>query len=1245
MKAGRPFDIAMPGGRADSADGGGPGGRSRWETEAVLLGAPDRAAWLDRARRLAGWLDRGENLGVALKDLAHTINAEHSAGPFRVGLVVETAAGLRDRLRALVERLSDPSCRSIRDARGAYFDEEPLAGAGSLAFLFPGEGSQYPGMLADLCPHFAEVRALFDTADRVAREQGHARLPTEVLFGGVSEGEASLWSMGTAINVVLSAQWALHQVLTGRLGLRPGAVAGHSSGEFLALAAAGVVRIDRRFEDRLGALGAVIERLDAEGRVPGARLVAVAADRARVEDVCREVGPDVSVAIDNCPHQVVLAGPPGAVEAVVGLLRSRGVLCEDLPFDRAYHTPAFAEALGPVRAFFDDLPFFPPAVPLYSCAVAGAVPGEVEAIRRLAVEQWARPVAFRSTVEAMYADGVRIFVEVGARGNLTGFVADTLRGRPHLAVAANLPRRSGLTQLNHLAASLYAQGVPIRPDGLTSGRSPARVDLDADRHAIRTVPTIEPLDDLAGRPSGLLPGSGGPGTLRPLVNGDVIGQGDGQGRESESTRHDRPSDVIQSISAGRESHSLPPCGGGPGWRVPAAASRCDTPHPSPPPRGGRETIVATQWERARELPPPPTRVAPRTTREEAMRLHFQTMERFLETQRQVMGAYRATVGRAGMARTAPAPEEAPPDARPAGRGTGPWVGVIEAIEPGRALVAVRSLVAEGDPVAEHHTLGGRRVSAIDPSRKGLPVVPFTVMAEMLAQAASALVPGRAVVGLRDVQAHRWIRYEAEPVALEIRARRDPEHSDEVRVAIRNRGTQSAPRPDSEGSVVEGRVILGSRATGPEAPAFELDESGVCRFTAEELYADQWLFHGPALRALARVGRSAPGGIEGTLRVLPRGALFRASEVPSLCTDPIVLDAFTHLLGCWGLDRLADGDGDVIFPLRLGALTIFGADPPEGSEVSCRIAIREVTRHRVRADADLVGPDGRVWIRIADWEDWRFYWPARYRDQFRQPDQVFVGEPLALPGASAEGSASLRAVWLEPPADMGRPVWRDVLEWVQLGPDERAACRALPGPETRATHRLWGRIAAKEAARRLWADRGGAPVYPADLAIEPDPHGRPRLRSLLEPWRDDLPAVSIAHAGGVAVALAALDPGARVGIDVEPIVPRGAGFEAIAFDDAERALLDEVGRSDRAEWVARFWCAKEAVAKASGRGMAGGPSGSAVVAADLISGVVAMEPGPELRAACPEWSGRTIRVVTARRGDYAWAWTVGDGGPP
>ncbi len=117
------------------------------------------------------------------------------------------------------------------------------------------------------------------------------------------------------------------------------------------------------------------------------------------------------------------------------------------------------------------------------------MPEEPEAIRELAVAQWTRTVAFRETIEAMHADGLRLFIDVGARGNLAGFVQDTLRGRPAFAIAANVPRRSGLTQLNHLVAALFAQGVPIQPNFLYARRRPRLIDWNAPEPPRRT--TVE----------------------------------------------------------------------------------------------------------------------------------------------------------------------------------------------------------------------------------------------------------------------------------------------------------------------------------------------------------------------------------------------------------------------------------------------------------------------------------------------------------------------------------------------------------------------------------------------------------------------------------------------------------------------------------------------------------------------------------------------------------------------------------
>jgi len=1179
-----------------SADGVTPGAMTRWPTEAILLSAPDRQALADRARSLAVALRRRPD--VALKDVAYTIVAGPGGSPgvARLGLVVASVEELITRLESIAPRLADPACPSIRDGRGMYYWASPLGASGRLACLFPGEGSQYAGMLADLCPHFPEVRALFDTSDRIARESGAARRPSETLFGHRDEGEA-LWAAGLAVNVVLSAQWALYRLLLN-LGLRPAAVAGHSSGEFLALAAAGSIRVDRGLEARLADLAGLLARVDASGGV-AARLVGVASSRDRVEAAIGDDRGRVAIAVDNCPHQVVIAGPGDAVEAVVGRLRGAGLMTEDLPFGRAYHTPEFAPMVGPIREFFDGLDVFPPSIPLYSCCSAARVADDPAEVRRLAVAQWTRPVEFRRTVEAMHADGFRLFVDVGARGNLAGFVEDTLRGRPAFAVAANQPRRSGLTQINHLVASLFAQGIDLKGEYLFARRRPRWIDLESPPEATPDAPVL---------------------------------------------RVRFPEMTLSAAIVDR-------------FRVKPRPAPDETPMVDPTPI---------------ELRPPDVAAT-----DEAMLAHLATMDAFLRAQKAVMDGLVATppidpgetetdfdlemfhddggaherprwepdafhdgpgpssLGRAGVVATLPAPgvlEIAPRrrfEATPPVPALGPWAGEVRRIVEGREVEAVITLDAAGDPVAEHHTFGGRRVSAIDPGLKGLPVLPFTVMAEMLAQVAARLVPGATLVGLRDLRARRWIRYEDVPIDLRVVARADPDRPGEVFATLAN-PSKGGESPDVEGVV----VFSPGRPEPPAAADLGVEGPEASVFTARSIYDEQWLFHGPALQAVVGIGAISDSGIEGTLRVLPRRGLYRDPGARRPLLDPIVLDAYTHLLGAWGLDRLPEGD--VIFPLRLGRLELFGDDPPEGADCPCRIRIKAIDRHRVTVDAEVLRTDGRVWMRLTGWDDWRFYWPSRYRDVFRQPDRTLVGEPLPLPG-----STDARAVWVEPPADMGRPVWRDVLEQVQLSPIERAGCLKPTGHDGRRTLRLWGRIAAKEAARRLWLDEGRPAVFPADLAIEPDPNGRPVLRSLAEPSRSDMPSVSIAHTVGVAVGIATRDPHAWIGIDVERIVGRAASFESLAFLAGERSILDRLAADQpgRDEWTARLWSAKEAAAKATRLGLIAGPSSVEVVAADASGGMMRVALGPELASACPALAGRTLRVRTARRGDYAWSWTI------
>src|SRR5690606_6355938 len=116
----------------------------------------------------------------------------------------------RERLDHAGERLGAPGCTRIKDVRGIYYLDPAERSGGKLAFLFPGEGSQYLNMLADLCLHFPEVRAQFDRIDRIFREQGRPYLPSDFIFPRPAFSpeqrklaEERIWQMEGAVEAVL----------------------------------------------------------------------------------------------------------------------------------------------------------------------------------------------------------------------------------------------------------------------------------------------------------------------------------------------------------------------------------------------------------------------------------------------------------------------------------------------------------------------------------------------------------------------------------------------------------------------------------------------------------------------------------------------------------------------------------------------------------------------------------------------------------------------------------------------------------------------------------------------------------------------------------------------------------------------------------------------------------------------------------------------------------------------------------
>ena len=154
------------------------------------------------------------------------------------------------------------------------------------------------------------------------------------------------------------------------------------------------------------------------------------------------------------------------------------MLWEVLPFRSGFHSPLFTDYVEPHTRAFARFPLARPTVPLWSATTCAPYPTEDEEIRALFTRHLVEPVRFRELLLALYDDGVRVFVQVGT-GSLHAFVSDTLRGMPHVAIAANAPQRSGLEQLRRVAAALYVEGADVKLDcaGISTQRKPAPMRL------------------------------------------------------------------------------------------------------------------------------------------------------------------------------------------------------------------------------------------------------------------------------------------------------------------------------------------------------------------------------------------------------------------------------------------------------------------------------------------------------------------------------------------------------------------------------------------------------------------------------------------------------------------------------------------------------------------------------------------------------------------------------------------------
>ncbi|GAA3368106.1 type I polyketide synthase [Streptomyces sannanensis] len=402
------------------------------------------------------------------RPLAALARESHSAfspaDPVRLAVVATDTEDLREKYAQALTLIRQRPGTAFATPNGVrYACEDPAPGR--LAFLFPGQGSQYVGMGADLAILTPAAQAVWD---RLGGTKFEERPLHRVVFPppAFSDEERAAQAARLAATEWAQPALAVHALalldVLRDLGLRPDYAAGHSFGELVALHCAGALDADAL----VGLARRRGELMRDAAVVPGAML-AVAADREHVLAVLAGgKSGDIWPANHNSPRQVVLSGTTEAVARVEKAFAAEGVGTRRLTTSTAFHSPLVAPAGEPLAAFLRTVPLTEPRIEVYGNADAAPYPSSPDEIRRRIADHLASPVLFQDQIEAMYAAGVRTFVEVGAGTALTGLVGQILGDREHAAVPLDRPDRSGVSTLHTALGELAVRGIPLDFDPL-----------------------------------------------------------------------------------------------------------------------------------------------------------------------------------------------------------------------------------------------------------------------------------------------------------------------------------------------------------------------------------------------------------------------------------------------------------------------------------------------------------------------------------------------------------------------------------------------------------------------------------------------------------------------------------------------------------------------------------------------------------------------------------------------------------